>query len=835
MPKLNTPITDNDEDIINEDDFTIDDVGVSDATTAASNIAQITAQAGGEIQQQGQELLEKSQQAFSNSVYSIALDKARNELQQKADERLSNNLDENGNPNFKSIPDDIAAIGQRIQNDFSALLIDPLARQQFNKDFTDAVNTKVAEGARQANKLENQFNQASIKESIKNSTNNAISGNWAEAPSILNNLQKKLNTALDSGVIDKRSHDELLNGARKTVYKTKWDSFVNAQPEQALQVLNGEKSPEQVLGIETTGLNAQEKQKFRLQAKSAIEDNRSSQAELSAVEEFQAASQINSKLSSATEGNNTADLVQLFNNGDINQSQLADRLSEQTLRRVRNNQDLRDMIRVQQLAKNRETIPVSMKSVANKAYEAQLEMLRKSGKEVTPALKAQLSKQYRGVEIRNFNDTLEQGTQIDPSDEQAGQYLAAFRSAKNDNNVPTSLNDRTKTIYNNALKLHKAGASAGSALKESQELYSLSNSATGEQINPAFKEKFDFTGTNPDAEIDFDSIVEQINESENLQVKGIFDIADLRASPELLSLLKLKTRQAALRTRTRNFDAESVLQTGIQNLPSTFGRSPDGESLVIDAPSKLTGVDNPTIQEEGTKLANKQLGFNVNKEDLRIRALPNSGVPKAGLITDSDVIQSYNEDFQGTRYNFKANNDGTYSVIDTSIEDGKDKKITINIGDEAKTDYTLDTWKQAMGPQVPLDIKYKRDGIWHSLDQSMILNKKALDIVKQDPGQAKRTAESTDIPSDELRLRNLGALTGKQPSRREQEATRGALAEDFSALLTGAADAVENAASATTGAVSDFFDFPDKDASEIETSVDSAFPASRRNNNETEK
>jgi hypothetical protein len=137
------------------------------AGRSAAELGRIQQQEGAALVREAAKSLEAFKATNSQAEYTNAKANASLEFAKALQARLQNPMDENGNPTFSTLPDDIANIGQSIMGKYANTISDPRARAQFTSGFANKISSQQLRSISIAHKQQLDFaNAASFNESI---------------------------------------------------------------------------------------------------------------------------------------------------------------------------------------------------------------------------------------------------------------------------------------------------------------------------------------------------------------------------------------------------------------------------------------------------------------------------------------------------------------------------------------------------------------------------------------------------------------------------------------------------------------------------------------------
>lgn len=237
--------------------------GISTGAAAAPGLAQ--AQAGTTVEQIGRQYFEEAKQANQTIAYSNAMTKATEAYTLQARQRMESPVDQDGNPNYESLVDDVGAIGKQIGLEAAATIIDPEVRRRFEMEFKKFDSNQRMQAFSAARKHQINFGRASLHENLRNRQQQAIQGNPEQLGFFEDQTRKELTTALQSGLISPLEHDQMQEQFRGTVRMESYRNLIGSDPAKMQEQLS-------TMDPATLGLNERERDQLAREATRAVED-----------------------------------------------------------------------------------------------------------------------------------------------------------------------------------------------------------------------------------------------------------------------------------------------------------------------------------------------------------------------------------------------------------------------------------------------------------------------------------------------------------------------------------------------------------------------------------
>jgi hypothetical protein len=241
-------------------------------STAGSGVGAVTEKLGGVIGAIGSEYMQKAQQGLSTAVYDNAMGAATKEFNEGYQARSRVTVDENGQPIMGRLAADTQEIGDSVLKNNANIILDPMAKQQFSRDFNNFVGRSVIKASAVGRSQELDHIKAQSEKSVAEYTANLPAVPFSELKSSLAEQTKKLTSYFNSGAMSEVEYGRKVRNLKRNTYVSKYSELIQTNPEQVLAVLSGKMSPE-VLGMEETNVSPTDEIQLRDAAEAKIVAN----------------------------------------------------------------------------------------------------------------------------------------------------------------------------------------------------------------------------------------------------------------------------------------------------------------------------------------------------------------------------------------------------------------------------------------------------------------------------------------------------------------------------------------------------------------------------------
>jgi hypothetical protein len=239
-------------------------------STAGRDVGAVTEKLGGIMGAIGSEYMQKAQGALSTAIYDNAMGSATKEFNAQYQERAADRLDKNGNPNFGKLAEDTQAIGEAVLKSKSNMLLDPVARQQFTRDFNNTINSSVTRASASARTQELDYTIAQSNKGVRDFVGNLPAVDITSLPRELARLDKVQISYLDNGTISYAQYEKTKAETSSTAYKFKITEMIQKNPEVLRDALD--RNDPSVIGMDSFGVSEFERISLSDVAAGAIHD-----------------------------------------------------------------------------------------------------------------------------------------------------------------------------------------------------------------------------------------------------------------------------------------------------------------------------------------------------------------------------------------------------------------------------------------------------------------------------------------------------------------------------------------------------------------------------------
>lgn len=202
-----------------------------------TNAGQSQVQGGEFIEALGKKYFEESRQSIQATAYSNAITQATTEYSKAAKERMSTNVDENGNPSYESLVGDIKSIGKNIKAKAARFIVDPFVKNKFNEAFTRLDQEQQLQAFSTARKQQMDFSLASLSENLRVRQQEATQVNPDQLKMYEDQTWTDLTTAMESGLITAQQRTNMMTSFAGSVRTEAYRNIMEAHPEEALGLL----------------------------------------------------------------------------------------------------------------------------------------------------------------------------------------------------------------------------------------------------------------------------------------------------------------------------------------------------------------------------------------------------------------------------------------------------------------------------------------------------------------------------------------------------------------------------------------------------------------------
>jgi hypothetical protein len=148
-----------------------------------------------------QQYFNEAKAATDTAQYSEAMNKAIVQLAQRKQERYNQQIDEEGNPSFDRMHDDIVNIGNNISSDISGTLRSPTVAAKFKESFGGLMANTQVEALSQARKQQEDYVNSQADASFKTLGNYASTGSIIDAVGGTQEYSRQLDSLVANGAM----------------------------------------------------------------------------------------------------------------------------------------------------------------------------------------------------------------------------------------------------------------------------------------------------------------------------------------------------------------------------------------------------------------------------------------------------------------------------------------------------------------------------------------------------------------------------------------------------------------------------------------------------------
>lgn len=224
----------------------VESSGPAMANSAAA-INNSIAQFGAAVEAEGAKLFAESKRSHQSALLLDKMSGATEAFTAARIERSRQAVDENGNPTFGTLVQDVGAIGNKLMEDATKTIIDPEVAEQFRMQFGNFVANQKVTALREAAAQQVDFSRATLNKGLNSLTNQAISDTYDQVGTYDNMGRSALDDALASGAISAVEHEKMSRGFSNTIRVESIKNTIEQNRGEAVRILS--QSPED-LGIE---------------------------------------------------------------------------------------------------------------------------------------------------------------------------------------------------------------------------------------------------------------------------------------------------------------------------------------------------------------------------------------------------------------------------------------------------------------------------------------------------------------------------------------------------------------------------------------------------------
>lgn len=227
----------------------------------AGAVGRSQAQLGAAIESAGAEAFERAKAADQTAQYSNAINSATQQFTKLSQDRTAQLVDDEGNPTYATLTQDIADIGKQVTKDISSRIVDPEVAANFRTQFGGFVSNKTVMAQTQQRNQQLSFIKESIANGVQGLTEQAAQDDPIQAEAYANQVGQILDAGLASGAITPQQRTALEEGFRSAVRVEHARQQIDSDPFLAAAFI----------GASDT-LTFEEKRKLIREAEAAVQD-----------------------------------------------------------------------------------------------------------------------------------------------------------------------------------------------------------------------------------------------------------------------------------------------------------------------------------------------------------------------------------------------------------------------------------------------------------------------------------------------------------------------------------------------------------------------------------
>ena len=213
----------------------------------------------------GKQYFQEAKAADQTAKYSKAYQKALVDFNTQAEERIAQKVDEEGNPTYETLSDDIGNLGNGVIDEVAGGIIDPEVAARFRNSFGQVVATRQVGSLATARSQQRQFAEESIADSLSTISNQAVVQGDTDLDLYIRQSDQILDSGVASGAISPQQRHSLAERFRAEVTGSRVKSLIEQDPYSALERLKEEGSADQF------GLRENERRKYVSDAERQIQ------------------------------------------------------------------------------------------------------------------------------------------------------------------------------------------------------------------------------------------------------------------------------------------------------------------------------------------------------------------------------------------------------------------------------------------------------------------------------------------------------------------------------------------------------------------------------------
>lgn len=189
------------------------------------------------VQADNEAFFNQSQQAYVSATANNALNQATVDFANAYQKRLSQTVDNQGNPNFKSIPQDLQSIAQEIANKYTSSVNDSEVALHFNNAFKNFTTNQIVQSYSTARTLQENYLKQSLLNSQDHLANLASFGSTADKSFATKQWSEQVQNALSQGAITQPEATSLTQKFNDSVGQLTAEHTLTSDPYKALDIV----------------------------------------------------------------------------------------------------------------------------------------------------------------------------------------------------------------------------------------------------------------------------------------------------------------------------------------------------------------------------------------------------------------------------------------------------------------------------------------------------------------------------------------------------------------------------------------------------------------------
>jgi hypothetical protein len=198
-----------------------------------SQTANVVAQTALQQSQENAKYFAELKSSLADAEYSKVYSSAMLDFTKAVNDRQNKILDDNGNPTFGTLTEDIGKIGNDIYNKYSTQA-SPLISGRFKQSFNNVITNRQAESFAETRKQANNWMLGQAQNSYDTLSNAAIAGTPSVSAESLLEFQKQLQGYVANGVIHPAQAADMEKNFKTTVGMVRGQNLIQADPQAVM-------------------------------------------------------------------------------------------------------------------------------------------------------------------------------------------------------------------------------------------------------------------------------------------------------------------------------------------------------------------------------------------------------------------------------------------------------------------------------------------------------------------------------------------------------------------------------------------------------------------------